>query len=406
LTIEDEAAPIMFDRNPSKPDNAGRQYTLTGWSPALAKVNGDAIYTAVYQESMQTFVITTNATGDGAVAITPAAANNEYAYGSTIIITATPNTGSYLKQWQDGLVAASRSVTVTGAATYTATFSNEYDVVLRANGGTILANNRTTYTYDADNDIPLPNGNQVEYGERTALGWYAKADFSGAMTWAIPAGTAKNLVYYLKWSEPEEEPAGETYEDQVGRSDPNGSGYYATFYSSACNYIVPDGYTAYKAAIVGERIHLEAIGGIIPAGEGVLLHSETYEEFDLVPTAEDAPSIGHNDFTGTDTALPFADITGGTPYVFSAVNGVIGFYKLSSTATIPAHRAYVLWSGGNSAPPRMFRIDRPNVTTDIDDMETIEPVKQKGIYSILGHELAEPIHGTINIIDGELKYIP
>lgn len=394
---------------PMKANNAGRQYTFAGWSPALATVNGDAIYTAVYQESMQTFVITTNATGDGAVAITPAAANNEYAYGSTITITATPNTGSYLKQWQDSLVAASRTITVTGNATYTATFSNVYNVALFTNGGSILAHGRSTYTYDAVNDTPLPGAGDLRHDEdatRTALGWYAKADFSGAMTWAIPAGTAKNLVYYLKWSEPEEEPAGETYEDQVGRSDPNGSGYYATFYSSACNYIVPDGYTAYKAVIVGERIRLEAIGDIIPAGEGVLLHSETYDEFDLVPTAENAPSIGHNDFTGTDTALPFAEITGGTPYVFSAVNGVIGFYKLSSTATIPAHRAYVLWSGGNSAPPRMFRIDRPNVTTDIEDMETIEPVKQKGIYSILGHELAEPIHGTINIIDGELKYIP
>lgn len=413
LTIEDETTPIQFDANPNKPGNNGRQYTLTGWSPNLAAVDGDAIYTAVYQESLQKFAITLNAIGGGSLTANisgTGAGGNEYEYGTQLTLTATPSTGYYLQKWQDNLVAPSRTITVTGAATYEATFSNEYDVVLRTNGGSILANGRSTYTYDAVNDTPLPGASDLRHDTDetlTALGWYAKADFSGQETWAIPAGTAKNLVYYLKWSDPQQqEPEGETFEDQVGRADPSGSGYYATFYSSTSNYIVPDGYTAYKAVIVGERIHLEAIGGIIPAGEGVLLHSETANLFDLLPTAEDAWEIGQNDFTGTDETLPYADITGGTPYVFSAVNGVIGFYKLSSTASIPAHRAYVLWTSGQSAPPRMLRIDRPNVTTDITIIETAEPVKQLGIFSILGHELAEPIHGTINIIDGELKYIP
>lgn len=412
LTIEDEA-PVPFEVNPNKPGNNGRQYTLTDWSPTLTAVDGDAIYTAVYQESLQKFAITLNASEGGSLTANISgigAGGNEYEYGTQLTLTATPSTGYYLQKWQDNLVAPSRTITVTGAATYTATFSNIYDVVLRTNGGSILANGRSTYTYDAVNDTPLPGASDLRHDTDetlTALGWYAKADFSDQMTWAIPAGTAKNLVYYLKWSDPQQqEPEGETFEDQVGRTDPSGSGYYATFYSSTSNYIVPDGYTAYKAVIVGERIHLEAIGGIIPAGEGVLLHSETENMFDLVPTAEDAWEIGHNDFTGTDTALPFAEITGGTPYVFSAVNGVIGFYKLSSTASIPAHRAYVLWTSGQSAPPRMLRIDRSNVTTDITAIETAEPVKQLGIFSILGHELAEPIHGTINIIDGELKYIP
>ena len=54
-----------------------------------------------------------------------------------------------------------------------------------------------------------------------------------------------------------------------------------------------------------------------------------------------------------------------------------------------------------------LKLDRPaDVTTDFEYIETATPVKQKGVFSILGHELAEPIHGTINIIDGELKYIP
>ena len=92
--------------------------------------------------------------------------------------------------------------------------------------------------------------------------------------------------------------------------------------------------------------------------------------------------------------------------MFSAVNDVIGFYKLSAAASIPAHKAYILWSNPNATPPRMFRINSPGVATDIETVDNAESLKQKGVFSILGHELTEPIRGTVNIIDGELKYIP
>ena len=308
-------------------------------------------------------------------------------------------------------MADSRQITVTGNATYTATFSNEYNVALFTNGGSIIANGRSTYTY-SENATPLPGVDDLEYGTRTALGWYAKADFSGTETWEIPARSARNLVYYLKWSDEQPvvpDPEGETFNGKEAYHDTNLGGYYSTFYSSASNYLVPAGYTAYKAVIVGEKIRLEAIGDIIPRSEGVLLYSETVSTFDLVPTNDEAAAIGQNDFTGTDSGIDATDIyaAGKTPYVFSSVEGVVGFYKLSSSATIPAHKAYVIWpSGANSAPPRMLHLDRPaGVTTDIDNAES-EPVRLKGVYSILGHELNEPVHGTVNIIDGELKFIP
>lgn len=407
LTIEDETNPIKFAHNPSKPDNAGRQYTLTGWSPALAVVKSDAIYTAVYAESKKKFAITLNASAGGSVSANvegTGADSNEYEYGTELTLTATPATGYYLKQWQDSLVAASRTITVTGAATYSATFSNTYNVKLNANGGEILRNAITEYNYNADGDIALPGRDDVVKSMLRPLGWYTKADFSDEPMWSIPAGTAKNLVLYMKWGDASQE----EFTGQNAYYDTNLGGYYSTFYSSASNYEVPAGYTAYKAVIEGEYIHLRAIGDIIPAGEGVLLYSEYASTFDLYPTSFIADNIGHNDFTGTDDGVGASDIyaAGNTPYVFSAVDNVVGFYKLRSTASIPAHKAYVIWQGGNSAPPRMLRFaDRPGVATGIDNMEN-EPVRMKGVYSILGHELTEPVHGTVNIIDGELKYIP
>ncbi|MBQ3580604.1 MAG: leucine-rich repeat domain-containing protein [Bacteroidales bacterium] len=57
-----------------------------------------------------------------------------YAANSTAIITATANSGYHFVQWQDGNTQASRSVTVTSDATYTAYFeanaANEYTITV------------------------------------------------------------------------------------------------------------------------------------------------------------------------------------------------------------------------------------------------------------------------------------
>ncbi|MGN0187212.1 MAG: hypothetical protein ACI392_05635 [Paludibacteraceae bacterium] len=47
----------------------------------------------------------------------------DYEYGATVTLTATPNTGSYFQQWDDGSTDNPRTITVTGDATYTAIFA-------------------------------------------------------------------------------------------------------------------------------------------------------------------------------------------------------------------------------------------------------------------------------------------
>ena len=46
-----------------------------------------------------------------------------YPDGSTVTITATPNTGYHFVEWQDGVTTATREITVSGDATYSATFA-------------------------------------------------------------------------------------------------------------------------------------------------------------------------------------------------------------------------------------------------------------------------------------------
>ncbi|MBR3724305.1 MAG: leucine-rich repeat domain-containing protein [Bacteroidales bacterium] len=74
----------------------------------------------------------TNCIGIGGYIITATSANptmgtvsggGRYATGATATLTATPNMGYHFVQWQDGNTQNPRTITVTGDATYTATFA-------------------------------------------------------------------------------------------------------------------------------------------------------------------------------------------------------------------------------------------------------------------------------------------
>lgn len=67
--------------------------------------------------TLPTYTLTVNAETGGTVT-----GNGTYNVGSVQTITATPNSGYRFVQWQDGNTSASRQITVTGNATYTAVF--------------------------------------------------------------------------------------------------------------------------------------------------------------------------------------------------------------------------------------------------------------------------------------------
>ena len=101
--------------DPSKAATAQYTYAFTGWSPAVAAVTGDAIYTATYSETVNTYTITwkdDNGTTLG---------TDTLAYGATPTHAApskaddTYNTYTFL-EWMPAVAS------VTGNATYTATY--------------------------------------------------------------------------------------------------------------------------------------------------------------------------------------------------------------------------------------------------------------------------------------------
>ena len=104
---------------------ANSGYTFDHWNdgstqnPRTVTVNNNMSFTAYF--NTQEYTITTNVTPAGAGTVT---GGGTFAYGATVMLTATPNTGYEFLQWSDGNMQNPRIITVTGNATYTALFSD------------------------------------------------------------------------------------------------------------------------------------------------------------------------------------------------------------------------------------------------------------------------------------------
>ena len=102
-------------------------YTFKGWSTSAGgsvnvstttKVTGNVTYYAVWQINSYTLTVTAGTGGT-------VSGGGTYNYGATATLKATPSAGYHFVKWSDGNTNASRTVTVTGNATYTATFEQD-----------------------------------------------------------------------------------------------------------------------------------------------------------------------------------------------------------------------------------------------------------------------------------------
>lgn len=120
-------------------------YTFKGWSTSASgsvnvstttKVTGNVTYYAVWEINSYTLTVTAGAGGT-------VSGGGTYNYGATATLKATPSAGYHFVKWSDGNTNASRTVTVTGNATYTATFEQDpylnldkTSLTFEASGGT------------------------------------------------------------------------------------------------------------------------------------------------------------------------------------------------------------------------------------------------------------------------------
>ena len=168
--------------------------------------------------------------------------------------------------------------------------------------------------------------------------------------------------------------------------------YWATYYNGTTSFTADENTTVFQAALSGSSLKLTVVPNReIPATKAVILKSSS-ATITLTPATTTATLDG-NALQGTTTSIT----NPGNAYVLNKTetNGV-GFYKLSSTGTIGANKAYLTYSSPSQARS-FFGFDE---TTGIE-MPTAEVIDADGVvYDLQGRRVAQPTKG-LYIVNGK-----
>lgn len=150
----------------------------------------------------------------------------------------------------------------------------------------------------------------------------------------------------------------------------------------------------FQVALTGSQLTMtEVAGKEIPAGKAVILKS-TAASITLTPATTTATLEG-NALQGTATEIT----NPGNAYVLSKGAKGVGFYKLSSTGTIGANKAYLTYS----ATAREFFPIEGNVT-GIEMPKAEMTNNDAEVYDLQGRQVANPTKG-LYIVNGKKVFI-
>lgn len=132
-------------------------------NPRAITVNGDASYTAYFTQLNYTISAVASPAEGGTVT-----GGGSYHYGDMVTLTATANEGYVFNSWSDGETNSTRSVSVTGNATYTAIFSEEgvttYTITVLANDPSLgMVTGSGTYPEGSVITISAVPGHQAHF---------------------------------------------------------------------------------------------------------------------------------------------------------------------------------------------------------------------------------------------------
>lgn len=173
--------------------------------------------------------------------------------------------------------------------------------------------------------------------------------------------------------------------------------YWATYYNGTTSFTADENTTVFQAALSESNLTLtEVPNREIPATKAVILKSSS-ATITLTPATTTATLEG-NQLVGTATAIT----NPGNAYVLNKKSDVVGFYKLSSTGTIGANKAYLTYSGGGAAAARGFFLF--DETTGIE-MPTAEDGNADAVvFDLQGRRVLNPTKG-LYIVNGKKVFI-
>ncbi|MBQ0115155.1 MAG: leucine-rich repeat protein [Bacteroidales bacterium] len=192
--------------------------------------------------------------------------------------------------------------------------------------------------------------------------------------------------------------------------DPNDAQYYyATFYSSASAYTVPQGVTAYTGVVDGNLLRMAPVeGNVIPKGEAVVLRATAGQDNSgmlrdiegnqiqiVLNVADAAAPLGvSNDLTGTDEAIESAPAN--SFFLLPAASGV-GYYPCNGDG-IDAHSAFLQFDTPVDIEAFLLKFDQ-DTPTGIDDLKRGN--QGDGMkYDIMGRPVGDDYRGIV-IMNGK-----
>jgi hypothetical protein len=172
--------------------------------------------------------------------------------------------------------------------------------------------------------------------------------------------------------------------------------YWTTFYSAIDNYQAPEDTHVFTVNLDGNTIKTTEIeDGIVTKGQGVMLKSSTGN---IVMTKVDngsSDSYVGNSLVGTSHSIS----NPGNAYVLNyKTSRGVAFYKLSSTGTIGANKAYLV--ANSTAAARAFFAFDTDATTGIDKVNAQNSEKEVKAFDLQGRRVAKPANG-LYIVNGK-----
>lgn len=193
-----------------------------------------------------------------------------------------------------------------------------------------------------------------------------------------------------------------TYPNTVSFNAANGIddvNYIATFSANFAT-VKPDGVKAYIVKTNdGTNATLEEVAGNIPAGEGVILTSESNQSVTMVPVATEEVATVSGNRLGNTAGEDKTIAAGEGVCILSSSANVVAFYKAKANTTLKMNKAYLITSTGSAIALNFGQ----NVTA-INQATTTDNVKALPVYDLTGRRVAKTVKGSLYIQGGK-KFI-
>jgi uncharacterized repeat protein (TIGR02543 family) len=168
-------------------------YSFAGWYEGSTQISTALALSVSNITAARTFEARGTATINRyTITVTNGSGSGTYNYGTEVTLTANTITGKTFSKWSDGVTTASRKITVTGNASYTAEYTDNYYTVSYVKGTGVATISRTS-------ESVIYNGNALGCTATvttgyTFSGWYNGSNrVSTSLTYA-PTGVTANMT--------------------------------------------------------------------------------------------------------------------------------------------------------------------------------------------------------------------